>query len=233
MEYIIEFESVGLRYGQGAEVLKDVSFGLPVGSFHYLTGESGAGKTSLLRLLYLDQPQTRGNVRLFGRSIQSVPRNELPNFRRKIGVVFQDFRLLDHLSCVDNVALPLRVAGLDENEVQKRVTELLIWVGLGNQLKTKPPFLSGGQKQCVAIARAVINRPDLLVADEPTGNLDEKSSLRLMRLFFELNKRGTSVVVATHNENLIKEFPAPRMHLVNGRLNIFPAGYVPEQRGQA
>lgn len=232
MDYIIEFESVGLRYGQGAEVLKDVSFGLPVGSFHYLTGESGAGKTSLLRLLYLDQPQTRGNVRLFGRSIQSVPRNDLPNFRRKIGVVFQDFRLLDHLSCVDNVALPLRVSGLDENEVQKRVRELLIWVGLGNQLKSKPPVLSGGQKQCVAIARAVINRPDLLVADEPTGNLDEKSAIRLMRLFFELNKRGTSVVVATHNENLIKEFPAPRMHLVNGRLDIFPAGYVPE-RGQA
>lgn len=227
--YVIEFDAVGLRYGQGAEVLKDVSFALPTGSFHFLTGESGAGKTSLLSLLYLAQSPTRGSVKLFGKTIRNVARNDLPEIRRKIGVVFQDFRLLDHLSAVDNVALPLRVAGYPEDEIQKRVAELLMWVGLGAHLNAKPPTLSGGQKQSVAIARAVINRPQLLLADEPTGNMDDKSASRLMRLFVELNKRGTTVVIATHNENLIKTFPYPRMHLSNGRLTIYPVGFSPEQ----
>ena len=227
--YVIEFDAVGLRYGQGAEVLKDVSFALPAGSFHFLTGESGAGKTSLLSLLYLAQNPTRGSVKLFGKTVRNVARNDLPEIRRKIGVVFQDFRLLDHLSAVDNVALPLRVAGYPEDEIQKRVAELLMWVGLGAHLNAKPPTLSGGQKQSVAIARAVINRPELLLADEPTGNMDDKSAARLMRLFVELNKRGTTVVIATHNESLIKTFPYPRMHLSNGRLTIYPVGFSPDQ----
>ena len=142
--YVIEFDAVGLRYGQGAEVLKDISFALPAGSFHFLTGESGAGKTSLLSLLYLAQSPTRGHVRLFGKAVRNIARDDLPEIRRKIGVVFQDFRLLDHLSAVDNVALPLRVAGYDEDEIQKRVAELLMWVGLGAHLNAKPPTLSGG-----------------------------------------------------------------------------------------
>lgn len=225
---VIEFDGVGLRYGQGAEVLKDISFALNSASFHFLTGESGAGKTSLLSLLYLAQNPTRGNVKLFGKAINSIPRNDLPEVRRKIGVVFQDFRLLNHLSSVDNVALPLRVAGLPEDEIKKRVAELLMWVGLGSHLKAKPQTLSGGQKQSVAIARAVINRPHILLADEPTGNMDDKSATRLMRLFVELNRRGTTVVIATHNEALIKAFPFPRMHLVNGRLSIYPVGFSPE-----
>ncbi len=225
IQNVIEFDAVGLRYGQGAEILKDVSFSLPIGSFHFLTGESGAGKTSLLSLLYLAQSPTRGHVKLFSRAINNIPRDDLPVIRRKIGVVFQDFRLLDHLSVFDNVALPLRVAGYSQDEIQKRVTELLIWVGLGSHLNAKPPTLSGGQKQSVAIARAVINRPHILLADEPTGNMDDKSAIRLMRLFVELNKRGTTVVIATHNEGLIKAFPFPRMHLVNGRLTIYPVGY--------
>ena len=228
-EYVTEFDAVGLRYGQGTEVLKDVSFALPAGSFYFLTGESGAGKTSLLSLLYLAQSPTRGSVKLFGRNIQKTPRGELPEIRRKIGVVFQDFRLLDHLSAIDNTALPLRIAGYPEDEIQKRVSELLMWVGLGAHLNAKPPTLSGGQKQSVAIARAVINRPRLLLADEPTGNMDDKSAARLMRLFVELNRRGTTVVIATHNEGLIRTFPYPRMHLVNGRLTIYPVGYSPEQ----
>ena len=221
---IVEFDMVGLRYGQGLEVLRDITFALPAGSFHFLTGESGAGKTSLLSLLYLAKAQTRGHIKLFGKPILTMPRDELPEIRRKIGVVFQDFRLLDHLSAVDNVALPLRIAGFPEDEIKKRVTELLIWVGLGNHMNAKPPTLSGGQKQSVAIARAVINRPQLLVADEPTGNMDDKSAARLLRLFVELNRRGTTVVIATHNENLISAFPFPRMHLNNGRLAIYPAG---------
>lgn len=229
VQNVIEFDAVGLRYGQGVEVLKDISFGLPEGSFHFLTGESGAGKTSLLNLIYLAQKQTRGHIKLFGKSIQKTERNELPELRRKIGVVFQDFRLLDHLSAVDNVALPLRVSGYPENEIQKRVIELLTWTGLGNHLAAKPPTLSGGQKQSVAIARAVINRPHLLVADEPTGNMDDKSAARLMRLFIELNRRGTTVIIATHNEALIRTFPFPRMHLSCGRMTIYPAGYAPEK----
>ena len=227
--YVIEFDNVGLRYGQGMEVLKDVSFALSAGSFYFLTGESGAGKTSLLSLLYLARNPTRGSVKLFGKIVQNIVRNDLPEIRRKIGVVFQDFRLLDHLSAIDNAALPLRVAGYPEDEIQKRVTELLTWVGLGAHLNARPPTLSGGQKQSVAIARAVINRPQLLLADEPTGNMDDKSAARLMRLFMELNKRGTTVVIATHNEGLIRTFPYPRMHLVNGRLAIYPAGYSPDQ----
>ncbi len=229
LQNVIEFDAVGLRYGQGAEVLRDVSFALPAGSFHFLTGESGAGKTSLLSLLYLSQSPTRGHIRLFGKAVCDIPRDDLPDIRRKIGVVFQDFRLLDHLSAVDNVALPLRVAGYDENEIRKRVTELLMWVGLGAHLNAKPPTLSGGQKQSVAIARAVINRPLILLADEPTGNMDDRSAARLMRLFVELNRRGTTVVIATHNEGLIRTFPYPRMHLTNGRLTVYPVGYSPEQ----
>ena len=183
----------------------------------------------MLSLLYLAQSPTRGHVKLFEKAVRSIGRDDLPEIRRKIGVVFQDFRLLDHLSAVDNVALPLRVAGYDEDEIQKRVVELLMWVGLGAHLNARPPTLSGGQKQSVAIARAVINRPQILLADEPTGNMDDKSAVRLMRLFVELNRRGTTVVIATHNEGLIRAFPYPRMHLSNGRLTVYPVGYSPDQ----
>lgn len=224
---VIEFDGVGLRYGQGPEVLKDVTFSLPSGSFYFLTGESGAGKSSLLSLMYLSRRPTRGHIRMFGKSIQNLPRAALPEIRGKIGVVFQDFRLLDHLSALDNVALPLRIAGLSENEVKKRVVELLTWTGLASHLNARPPTLSGGQKQSVAIARAVINRPQILVADEPTGNMDDRTAARLLRLFVELNRRGTTVIIATHNEGLIRTFPYPRMHLSNGRLTLYPAGYAP------
>ena len=205
--YVIEFDAVGLRYGQGAEVLKDISFALPAGSFHFLTGESGAGKTSLLSLLYLAQSPTRGHVRLFGKALRNIVRDDLPEIRRKIGVVFQDFRLLDHLSAVDNVALPLRVAGYDEDEIQKRVAELLMWVGLGAHLNAKPPTLSGGQKQSVAIARAVINRPQILLADEPTGNLDVETGRHIVELLQEICRQGSAIIMTTHNLNLLSEYP--------------------------
>lgn len=224
---VIEFDGVGLRYGPGPEILKDITFALPSGSFYFLTGESGAGKTSLLSLMYLSRMPTRGHIRIFGKSVQNAKRDALPEMRNKIGVVFQDFRLLDHLSALDNVALPLRIAGFAESEVQKRVTDLLTWTGLASHLNAKPPTLSGGQKQSVAIARAVINRPQILVADEPTGNMDDKTAARLLRLFIELNRRGTTVIIATHNESLIRAFPYPRMHLSNGRLSLHPAGYAP------
>ncbi|WP_407672628.1 cell division ATP-binding protein FtsE [Pararhodospirillum oryzae] len=218
-----EFVAVGLRYGNGPEIFTDIDFDLPAGSFHFLTGASGAGKSSLLSLLYLALRPTRGAIRLFGRDVTAVPRHQLPAVRRRIGVVFQDFRLIDHLSALDNVALPLRVAGITEEEVHRHVPELLTWVGLRDHMDARPETLSGGQKQRVAIARAVISRPDLLLADEPTGNVDDRIAMRLLHLFIELNKLGTTVLIATHSEALIQRFPYPRLHLERGSLYRIPS----------
>ncbi len=218
---IIEMQSVGIRYGQGAEVLSDIKLSLKRGSFHFLTGRSGAGKTSLLSMMYLAQKPSRGIVSVFGKNVNFTNRDSLAMLRRKIGVVFQDFRLLDHLSAFDNVALPLRVCGMDEKEVKKRVTELLQWVELDKHLKAPASTLSGGEKQRVAIARAVINRPELLLADEPTGNVDNDIAAKLMKLFVELNKLGTTVVIATHSEKLISDFAYPRLHLQNKNLRVY------------
>jgi cell division transport system ATP-binding protein len=215
---VVQFDGVGLRYGHGHEILQDVTFALPAGSFHFVTGSSGAGKSSLLRLIYLAQRPSRGRIVLFGRDVAVARRYELPALRRRTGVVFQDFRLLDHLSTLDNVALPLRVAGVSEQDVQRFVPELLTWVGLADHMDAKPPTLSGGQQQRVAIARAVIGRPELLLADEPTGNVDDQIAMRLMYLFEELNKLGTTVVIATHNANLVSRMPHPRLHLEDGHL---------------
>jgi cell division transport system ATP-binding protein len=215
---MVIFQQVGLRYGLGPEVLRDVTFELAPGSFHFLTGASGAGKSSLLSLLYLARVPSRGTVHLFGRDVSRVGRAELPGLRRRIGTVFQDFRLLDHLSVVDNVALPLRVQGTDEGQVREHAAELLAWVGLGEHLAALPPTLSGGQKQRVAIARAIIGRPQLLIADEPTGNVDDRIAIRLMRLFEELNRLGTTIVIATHNLQLVHESRHPELRLDDGTL---------------
>jgi cell division transport system ATP-binding protein len=219
---LIRFENVGMRYGTGPEVLHDISFTLEPGSFHFLTGPSGAGKSSLLRLLYLAHRPSRGLITMFGRDVASLKRGDLPPLRRRIGVVFQDFRLLDHLSALDNVALPLRVAGAREAELREHVAELLRWVGLGDHLDHRPSTLSGGQQQRVAIARAVITRPNLLLADEPTGNVDDRIGMRLLYLFDELNKLGTTIIIATHNEALIERFRHPRLVLDNGSLTQIP-----------
>lgn len=218
VESVVRFENVGLRYGAGPEVLHDITFVLEPGSFHFLAGVSGAGKSSLLKLMYLGHRPTRGLISLFGRDIATMPHKEMPVLRRRIGVVFQDFRLLDHLSTLDNVALPLRVAGTPEEEVRDNVVELVRWVGLADQLRARPHTLSGGQKQRAAIARAVINRPSLLLADEPTGNVDDKIAMRLLYLFEELNKLGTTIVIATHNEALIDRFNHPQLRLEGGVL---------------
>ncbi len=217
-DLVVQLDNVGLRYGRGPEILQDISLSLPVGSYHFLTGVSGAGKSSLLKLMYLAHRPTRGRVVMFGRDIAKVRRYQLPALRRRIGVVFQEYHLMDHLSTLDNVALPLRVAGASERDVQKFVPDLVHWVGLSDQIDAKPPTLSGGQKQRVAIARAVIGRPDLLLADEPTGSVDDSIAMRLMHLFEELNKLGTAIILATHNEGLVSRFNHPRMHLENGRL---------------
>lgn len=219
---VIRFQNVGMRYGLGKEILHDVSFRLNTGSFHFLTGASGAGKSSLLRLMYLAQRPSRGLVTLFGHDIATTPRSELPALRRRVGVVFQDFRLIDHLTALENVALPLRIAGASQEQIDEHVPELLRWVGLSEHLNARPPTLSGGQKQRVAIARAVIARPHLLLADEPTGNVDDSIAMRLMHLLEELHRIGTTIVVATHNQPLVSRFAHPRLHLADGELMSLP-----------
>lgn len=217
---MINFEHVGLRYGIGPEVLSDISFRLEAGSFHFLSGPSGAGKSSLLSLLYLGRKPTRGVVTMFGLNIGKLDRGALVPLRQKIGVVFQDFRLLGHLSAFDNVALPLRIAGRPEKEIRSNVAELLEWVGLGDSMHVLPNTLSGGQQQRIAVARAVIARPKLLLADEPTGNLDDEIGFRLMGLFEQLNRMGTTIVIATHSQALMERLPHSRLILEKGRMRV-------------
>jgi cell division transport system ATP-binding protein len=218
---VIRFENVGLRYGQGPEVLRDLTFRIDENSFQFLTGPSGAGKTSLLRLLFLSLQPTRGLITMFDHDVATLTKDGRATLRRRIGIVFQDFRLLDHMTTYDNVALPLRVLGKDESEFRAEVIELLQWVGLGERMDALPPVLSGGEKQRAAIARAVIARPEVLLADEPTGNVDPNLGQRLLRLFIELNKSGTSVVIATHDIALMDEYDARRLVLHEGRLHVY------------
>jgi cell division transport system ATP-binding protein len=218
---LVRFENVGLRYGIGPEVLRDLTFDIAPHSFQFLTGPSGAGKSSLLRLLFLSLKPTRGLITLFGHDVVTLSKDSLATLRRRIGIVFQDFRLLDHMSTYENVALPLRVLGRDETTYRKEVTELLHWVGLGERMWALPSVLSGGEKQRAAIARAVIARPQLLLADEPTGNVDPTLAQRLLRLFIELNKSGTSIVIATHDIALMDQYDARRLVLHDGRMHVY------------
>lgn len=204
---IVQFANVGLRYGTDREVLSDISFTLYPGCFYFLTGASGAGKTSLLKLLYLAQRPSRGMISMFGEDVITLPRAALPAVRRRVGVVFQDFRLVPHLTTFDNVALPLRIAGMSDERLKKPVTDVLEWVGLGHRSDARPATLSGGEQQRAAIARAVITRPAMLVADEPTGNVDPEMAVKLLRLFEALNRLGTTVVVATHDVHLLRKVP--------------------------
>lgn len=231
---IARFDNVGLRYGSEREVLSDVAFTLFAGSFYFLTGASGAGKSSLLRMLYLAQRPSRGMISLFGTDAITLPRERLPGFRRRIGVVFQDVRLVPHLSAYDNVALPLRIAGVPEKEITRSVTDMLEWVGLEDRMHARPASLSGGEQQRVGIARAVIGRPELLVADEPTGNVDPEMAVKLLRLFEALNRLGTTVVVATHDMHLLQKVPDSLiMRLDRGKMSD-PTGalrYPPRRSG--
>lgn len=217
---MIGFENVGLRYGHGPEILRDLTFRISPGSFHFLTGPSGSGKTSLLRLLLLSLKPTRGSVSMFGEDVTQLDRDRLLQMRRHIGIVFQEFRLLDHLTTFENVALPLRVRGQSEASYRSNVEELLDWVGLGDRMDARPAVLSGGEKQRAAIARAVIAKPDILLADEPTGNVDPELSERLLHLFEQLNRMGTTIILATHELYLLEKFDYPRMLLNDGELTI-------------
>ncbi|AQS42219.1 MAG: Cell division ATP-binding protein FtsE [Candidatus Tokpelaia hoelldobleri] len=218
---MIRFNNVGMRYGMGTEILHDVSFNIPSGSFQFLTGPSGAGKTTLLKLMFLALKPTRGLISVFDSNTAGLERRDMAQLRRRIGIVFQDFRLLDHMTTYENVSLPLRVRGRDEAGTRAEVEELLQWVGLGERMHVVPQVLSGGEKQRAAIARALIDRPEILLADEPTGNVDPPLARRLLRLFIELNRLGTAVVIATHDLGLMEQVDARRMVLDEGRLVIY------------
>jgi cell division transport system ATP-binding protein len=221
---MITFDNVGFRYGVGPEILHDVSVSIEPGSFHFLTGASGAGKTTLLSMMHLSLKPTRGFLSVFGQDVGVLKRRRVPTLRRQIGMVFQDFRLLDHMSAFDNVALPLRLAGEKERDIRRDVTSILEWVGLGDAMQASPRALSGGEQQRVAIARAVVPRPGILLADEPTGSVDEAIGQRILRLFEELNRLGTAIVIATHNRSLIERFPHARLELNDGNLVRLPGG---------
>ena len=215
----MRFENVGMRYDSDPEIFSDINFELPQGSFTFLTGPSGAGKTSLLRLIFLAGKPSSGAVHLFDQNTSAMPVKHLPVMRRKIGIVFQEFRLLEHLSIYENVALPLRVIGEKATSYRDNIHELLDWVGLGDKVTAAPSTLSGGEQQRAAIARAVVARPQIIIADEPTGNVDPEMGTRLMRLFIELNKLGTSIIIATHDQNLWRQFDYPRLHLSDGQIS--------------
>ena len=224
---MLRFSRVGLRYPdpargpdrtRGADALRDLSFTLPSGSFTWLTGPSGAGKTSLLRLMQLALRPSEGEVEVLGVPVARAPRSALPALRRRIGAVFQEFRLLPYLTAFDNVALPLRLAGRAEASLRPDVAEILRWVGLGGREDALPPQLSGGEQQRAALARAVVTRPSLLVADEPTGNLDPEGARRVLALLAEMNRLGTTVVVATHARDLIAWHPGGLIALDAGRI---------------
>lgn len=215
---ILQLHDVAMRYGNGAEVLHDVRLRLAAGSFHFLIGPSGAGKTSLLRVLALAQPVCRGRLTIFGRDATQLDRAETGSLQRRIGVVFQDFRLLDHLSAFENVALPLRLAGADDEQIAGHVGELLGWLGLGEAVEKPPGELSMGQRQLVAVGRAVVGRPSLLLADEPTSSVDPGHARRLMHLLLSLHRLGTTVIVATHNERLVRQHGFAVLEMAKGRL---------------
>jgi cell division transport system ATP-binding protein len=218
---VVLFENVGLRYGLGPEVLRDVNLRIEPHSFQFLTGPSGAGKTSLLRLLFLSLRPTRGLVTLFGHDVSLLDKEAVAKLRRRIGIVLQDFRLLDHMTTYENVALPFRVMGRAESSYRNEVADLLRWVGLGERMNALPPVLSGGEKQRAAIARAVISRPQLLLADEPTGNVDPTLARRLLRLFIELNKTGTAIIIATHDIGLMDQYGSRRLVLHEGHIHVY------------
>ena len=220
LAFVIRLTNIGLAYEQGTDVLSEVSFHLRPGSFHFLTGPSGAGKSSLLRLLFMSLHPTQGTLFLFNQDVTRISTAKRAQLRRRIGIVFQDFRLLDHLTTWENVALPLRVVGKRVADYREDVTDLLQWVGLGDRMHAYPSILSGGEKQRAAIARAVIGKPELLLADEPTGNVDPQMARRLLRLFIELNRLGTSVLIATHDHQLMRQFKAPRLELHEGHVRI-------------
>lgn len=216
----IRMDGVTLGYEGGPPVLNGLDLEVPDGAFRYLVGPSGVGKSSLLRLIFLDAQPDAGDLALFGESTAAASPDRLAALRRQVGVVFQDFRLLDNLSLIDNVALPRLIAGAGLTETRAEAAELLEWVGLAERIGAAPASLSGGERQRAAIARAVIGRPRLIVADEPTGSVDDDMADRLLALFVELNRQGAAIVLATHSLHLLQRFPHPAIRLGGGKARL-------------
>jgi cell division transport system ATP-binding protein len=218
---VIAFANVGARYDNSPDILTDVSFNIGAGSFYFLSGASGAGKTTLLRLIYQLHKPCRGMIKLFGRPTNNLSHDEIAELRHKMAIVFQEYSLLSHISVFDNVALPLRVRGVDEAKIKNLVTKTLEWVGLAKYANANPKTLSGGQQQRVSVARAIIVQPAIMLADEPTGNLDDENASRLMELFIQMNKMfGTTIILATHNSKLMETYKFPVMHVENHKLTF-------------
>ena len=218
---IISFANVAAAYDNATEVLTDVSFNISGGAFYFLSGASGAGKTTLLRLIYQLHKPLRGQIKLFGKNTAELTRDDIADMRHKMAIVFQEYSLLSHMNVFDNVALPLRVRGISEQKVKKLVAKVLDWVGLGKFADVKPMELSGGQQQRVSVARAIIIQPSILLADEPTGNLDDENAARLMELFIQMNKLfGTTIILATHNKKLMETYKFPVINVENHRVGF-------------
>jgi len=218
---IISFANVAAAYDNATEVLSDVSFNISSGAFYFLSGASGAGKTTLLRLIYQLHKPLRGQIKLFGKNTAELTRDDIAMLRHKMAIVFQEYSLLSHMTVFDNIALPLRVRGIAESKVKKLVAKVLDWVGLGKYADVKPMELSGGQQQRVSVARAIIVQPAILLADEPTGNLDDENASRLMELFIQMNKLfGTTIILATHNKKLMDTYKFPVIHVENHRVGF-------------
>lgn len=216
---MVSLDHIGKRYAAGGQVLSDISLTLEAGGFYFLTGPTGAGKTTLLRLIYLAERPSEGRLQLFEKEPATLDRAEVAALRRRIGVVFQDLRLIDELSVGDNVALPLRIAGADERSVAENVPALLSWVGLAERADAPAATLSGGERQRAAIARAIVHSPELLIADEPAGNVDDEAAVLLVRVFERLNRLGTTVLIATHDTAFADQFDHRRFHLDRGMLS--------------
>lgn len=224
---IAQLEQVSICYGAGADILRAVDLTVLAGSFRFLVAPAGAGKTSLLRVLRLAHAPTGGRLRLFGRETTRLDRDERARLRQRIGIVFQELRLLDHLSAYDNVALRLRLAGAEEEQISAQVSPLLRWLGLGEVLERRPPELAAADRQLVAVARAAVGSPGLLLADEPLASLDPGQAERVMRLLMALQREGTAVLLATRAEELARRYGFAVLRLASGRLTGGASHHLP------
>jgi len=216
---MVEAKNMCMKYEKGGRyALEDLNFFIDRGEFAFFVGSSGAGKSTLLKLIIREIKPTEGTLKIFGRDVARLPRHRLPYLRRNIGMVFQDFRLMEERSAFDNVAFAMVVTGSSRKEIRKRVPHVLGLVGLQDKAKTRVCDLSGGEQQRVGLARAIANRPAMIIADEPTGNLDPGTALDIINLLRSINLRGTTVLIATHNREIVDRFKKRVLYLENGKL---------------
>ena len=230
--YLIYLSNVSKTYPNGTKALKNISLEIPNGEFVFIVGPSGAGKSTLLKLLIREETADQGKIHVNGRNLMTISKRNIPYLRRTMGIVFQDFRLIDKMTVFDNVAFAMRVIGASETAIQKRVPAVLKMVGLENAVKRYPTELSGGEQQRVSLARALIKAPKLLIADEPTGNIDPERSFEIMKMLSAINKKGTTVLIVTHEHELVKAFGGRILKIADGAItsdSFLPTEYHPAQ----